>query len=129
MAEAASTIEGGVAAFHGAWAHGHRPTAVVAMSDAIAVGALAAARTRGLRIPEDLSIVGFDDLDFAAYTDPPLTTVHQPIRKKGEAAMRLLVSMIGGAVTEPTAIPDLETYLVVRGSTGPSLSVPPQKAS
>ena len=115
-----ASMEGGIAAFHRAWAGGLRPTAVLAMSDAIAIGALRAARELGLRVPEDLSVVGFDDLDLAQYTDPPLTTVHQPNREKGEAAVRLLLD--GGRQRTPQepALHHFDTYLVVRGSTAPA---------
>ncbi len=81
---------GGVAAFERAWEAGRRPTAVLAMSDAIAIGAIRALRDHGLSIPRDVSVVGFDDIELAQTTDPPLTTVHQPIRGKGEEAARLL---------------------------------------
>jgi LacI family xylobiose transport system transcriptional regulator len=58
----------------------------------MAIGAMRAARDLGLRVPEDVSIVGYDDVDVAQFTDPPLTTVHQPIRRKGEEAVRLLLA-------------------------------------
>ena len=91
MVIAPTTIEGGRQAFHEAWADGLRPTAVLAMSDATAIGALHAAREARIRVPDELSIVGFDDIDMARYTDPPLTTIHQPIHQKGEEAVRLLL--------------------------------------
>ncbi len=116
---APSTIEGGRRAFAAAWASGLRPTAVIAMSDAIAIGVLSAARSLDLRIPADLSIVGFDDIDVAAHTDPPLTTVHQPIRRKGEAAMRVLLDLVEDGRGKPPEPPRLDIHLVVRGSTGP----------
>jgi alanine racemase len=119
LVSAQSTIEGGSAAFRGAWAQGSRPTAVLAMSDAIAIGALAAAGSLGLRVPDDLSVVGFDDIEIAALTNPPLTTVHQPIRGKGEAAMHLLLGMLGGADIGAEGTRLLETRLIVRASTGP----------
>jgi LacI family xylobiose transport system transcriptional regulator len=83
----------------------------------MAIGALRAAREIGLRVPADLSIVGFDDVDLARYTDPPLTTVHQPIRRKGEEAVRLLLS--GGRHRDdgPSEQQRLATRLVVRSST------------
>ncbi|HSO29149.1 MAG TPA: substrate-binding domain-containing protein, partial [Candidatus Sulfomarinibacteraceae bacterium] len=112
-----ASMEGGIDAFRRAWAAGARPTAVLAMSDAMAIGAMRAARELGLGIPADLSIVGFDDVDVARYTDPPLTTVHQPIRRKGEEAVRLLLG--GGRLRDggPTEQERLETRLVVRNST------------
>ena len=112
-----ASIEGGVGAFERAWASGLRPTAVLAMSDAMAIGAMRAARGLGLRVPADLSIVGFDDIDLAMHTDPPLTTVHQPIRHKGEVAVELLLTVVARRdVTRPEHR-RLETRLIVRGST------------
>jgi len=119
LLSAPSTIEGGRETFEGAWATGIRPTAVIAMSDAIAIGALGAARSVGLRVPGDVSIVGFDDIDIAAHIDPPLTTVHQPIRRKGETAMRLLLALVEHDDADHLDQPGLETHLIVRGSTGP----------
>jgi DNA-binding LacI/PurR family transcriptional regulator len=106
-------------AFHAAWETDIRPTAVIAMSDAIAIGVLSAARSLGLGVPADLSIVGFDDIDVAAHTDPPLTTVHQPIRRKGEVAMRVLLGLVENGHGSHPEVPRLKTHLVVRGSTGP----------
>lgn len=111
------SLEGGAAAFHRAWASGLRPTAVLAMGDVMAIGAMRAARDLGLRIPTDLSIVGFDDLDLAQYTEPPLTTVHQPSRDKGAEAVRIVLD--GGRHGDPLAPAQhhFTTHLVVRGST------------
>ncbi len=113
---APASIEGGIAALHRVWQHGLRPTGVLAMSDAIAIGVLRAARELGRRVPDDLSVVGYDDIDISQHTDPPLTTVHQPIRQKGETAARLLLSVIEGRAQAPEHI-RLETRLIVRGST------------
>lgn len=118
IARPPATIEGGEAAFVRAWSAGHRPTAVLCMSDAAAAGVLAAARRLGIRVPEELSIVGFDDLPLTRFTDPPLTTVHQPVRRKGEAAASMLLE----ALQRPPAddqdrVLVLETRLVVRRST------------
>lgn len=112
-----ASMEGGIAAFHRAWSGGLRPTAVLAMSDAMAIGVLRAARELGLSVPADLSVVGFDDLDVAQYMDPPLTTVHQPNRRKGEEAVRLVLD--GGRQRDPLepAEHHFATHLVVRGST------------
>ena len=114
-----SSIDGGSSAFQRAWAMGLRPTAVLAMSDAIAIGAMRAARDLGLRIPDDLSVVGFDDIDLAAHVDPPLTTVHQPIRQKGADAVRLLLAEVEQREANRPEHIRLETRLIVRGSTGP----------
>ena len=81
-------------------------------------------RDQRLDVPRDVSVVGFDYLDLAPHTNPPLTTVHQPIRRKGEEAVRLLLSVVQ---RRDLANPDhrlLETRLIVRGSTGP---VPAQR--
>jgi DNA-binding LacI/PurR family transcriptional regulator len=91
-----------------------RPTAVIAATDQLALGAVEAAREAGLRVPEDVSIVGFDDVPGAAWSRPGLTTVRQPLFEKGEAAGRLLSS-----VAEPRDV-ILPVELVVRGSTGPA---------
>lgn len=114
---APTTIDGGRQAFHAAWGDGLRPTAVLAMSDVTAIGAMRAARELRIRVPDDVSMVGFDDIDFAQYTDPPLTTIHQPIHRKGEEAVRLLLHDAWG---EPdwTEHRRLEVRLVIRGSTG-----------
>jgi len=112
-------IDGGIAAFNRAREDGLRPTAVLAMSDAMAIGAMRAAQEQRLSVPDDISIVGFDDIELAQYTDPPLTTVHQPIRRKGEEAVRMLLSVIEGREPARSEHRRLETRLVIRGSTGP----------
>jgi len=112
-----ASMEGGTDAFRRAWDAGARPTAVLVMSDAMAIGAMRTARDLGLRVPEDVSIIGYDDVDVAQFTDPPLTTVHQPIRRKGEEAVRLLLA--GGRHRDDGPLEQqlLETRLVVRGTT------------
>ncbi len=115
-----ASIHGGAAAFLAAWGVGHRPTGVLAMSDGIAIGVIQAARRLGLHVPEDLSVVGFDDIDLAALVHPPLTTIHQPIREKGEQAARMLLASLlegdGGRLRSLR----LETHLVVRASSAPA---------
>src|SRR5690606_1598720 len=91
-----------------------RPTAVVAMSDELAAGVLDAAAERDIAVPDDLSVVGFDDTQTATSTRPALTTVHQPLVEKGRTAARLLLD---GA---PPTVVELPTELVVRASTGPA---------
>jgi DNA-binding LacI/PurR family transcriptional regulator len=115
-----ASLEGGSACLLRAWDDGLRPTAILAMSDAMAIGAINAARRLGLRVPADLSVVGFDDIELSRYVEPPLTTVHQPVRRKGEEACRLLLSAIA---RDDSFRPDhrrLETRLIVRGSSGPA---------
>ncbi|HEX6676333.1 MAG TPA: LacI family DNA-binding transcriptional regulator [Actinomycetes bacterium] len=92
-----------------------RPSALLAMSDELALGALRAAEERGLDVPGQLSVVGFDDTPAAAGARPPLTTVHQPHRDKGRIAAELLLRPGTGAATRRT----LPADLVVRGSTAP----------
>ena len=118
--EAPASIDGGVAAVSAVWERGRRPTAILAMSDAIAIGAVRQLREMGLRVPDDVSVVGFDDIDLAAQVDPALTTVHQPTRRKGIEAVELLLAALRGGPT--SAAPDhrrLATRLVIRASTGP----------
>jgi LacI family xylobiose transport system transcriptional regulator len=94
-----------------------RPTAVFAGNDLQALGLYEAARELGLRIPEDLSVVGFDDLPVARWVGPPLTTVRQPLMKMAEAAARLVLDL-GRQDTPPTATRvELATTLVIRSST------------
>jgi DNA-binding LacI/PurR family transcriptional regulator len=93
----------------------HRPTAVLAMSDMAAIGLLSAAQSAGLRVPDALSVVGYDDLPMAAWTSPALTTVRQPIVEKGRLAARLLIQLLQGKTVDSP--PPLATRLVVRGST------------
>lgn len=96
-------------------ANPHRPTAIFAGSDLQAMGVYEAARQHGLRIPEDLSVVGFDDVQTAAFLGPALTTVRQPLQDMAAAATRMLLDTVEGAPTQQHVI--LPTTLVVRGST------------
>ncbi len=93
-----------------------RPTAVFAANDLSAIATVAAAGELGLSVPEDLSVVGFDNVPESALCTPPLTTVDQPIREMGHRAISLLVSLIGGAEIGETHV-TLATGLVVRRST------------
>jgi DNA-binding LacI/PurR family transcriptional regulator len=95
-----------------------RPTAVFAGSDMQAMGVLRAARQLKLDVPGDLSVIGYDNLTMAAWTDPPLTTVNQPLRDMAETATRMLLDLARGADL-PTSRVDLVTELVVRESTAP----------
>ena len=94
------------------------PTAIFCANDGIGRMASAIARERGVRIPEDLSLIGFDDLPEALTTNPPLTTLRQPLRQIGETATRLLVQNIAGEMTE-SEYRLLKPELIVRGSTAP----------
>lgn len=97
--------------------HTPRPTAIVCFNDKVAVGTLQAARERGLRVPEDLSIAGFDDIDLSRATDPPLTTVRQPLQEMGSIAVTHLMRVLEGHQPEALHI-ELATTLVARESTG-----------
>jgi LacI family transcriptional regulator len=121
-----ASIDGGIAAMTGAWEDGLRPTAVLAMSDAMAIGAMRALRDLRLDVPGDVSVVGFDDIDLSPHVDPPLTTVHQPIRRKGEEAVRALLTVVERRGQASPEHRRLETRLIVRGSTGP---VPANRAA
>ncbi|MCK7613073.1 LacI family DNA-binding transcriptional regulator [Roseibium sediminicola] len=94
-----------------------RPTAVFCASDRCAFGFISALDEAGLRVPQDVSVVGFDDIDIAAHFVPPLTTVHQPRRAVGEQAARLLLSLLKGHHPPEAASAQLEPWLVVRKST------------
>ncbi|MFD7962983.1 LacI family DNA-binding transcriptional regulator [Streptomyces zaomyceticus] len=94
-----------------------RPTAIFAGSDLQALGVMEAARVCGLRVPEDLSVVGYDDVMIARWSSPALTTVHQPLRQMGEEAVQMLLRLRAG---EPSVTRlELATSLVVRNSTAP----------
>jgi LacI family transcriptional regulator len=96
-----------------------RPTAIVAFNDKMAVGALCAATERGLRVPDDLSIAGFDDIDVSRATQPMLTTVRQPLEEMGRMAVTLLMRLLERHAVEALHV-SLATELIVRGSTGPA---------
>jgi LacI family transcriptional regulator len=94
------------------------PTAIFAGSDLQALGVYEAAREAGLRIPDDLSVVGFDDLPVARWVGPPLTTVRQPLVEMAGAAVRLVLALARGERPEQTRL-ELSTSMVVRQSTAP----------
>jgi DNA-binding LacI/PurR family transcriptional regulator len=96
-------------------------TAIVCGSDLMALGAIRAARTRGLDVPGEVSVVGYDDSPLIAFTDPPLTTVRQSVSSMGMAAVRALVDEIAG-LPAPRSEFVFRPELVVRGSTGAVLS-------
>jgi LacI family transcriptional regulator len=94
------------------------PTALFVCSDQMALGAYEALYERGLRAPDDISVVGFDDLDEARWAVPPLTTVRQPLQEMAAMATRMLLSLINGEELETPRV-ELATPLVVRSSTAP----------
>ena len=112
-------IEGGREALQQLLALTKRPTAVFAANDLMAMGIVRAARTNGLQVPEDLSVVGLDDIWLVEDMEPPLTTVALPRYEIGSIAMQMLLELLSSE-NEPTANLDhkqVETYLVVRQST------------
>ncbi|MEJ3749009.1 LacI family DNA-binding transcriptional regulator [Actinomycetes bacterium KLBMP 9797] len=112
------TREDGHAAALGLLDRPDRPTAIFASNDLQAFGAYQAARALGLRIPADLSVVGFDDLPIAALVDPPLTTIRQPLTEMAVAATELALAL-GRGEKRPQVGLELATTLTVRLSTAP----------
>ena len=96
-----------------------RPTAVLCFSDAFAVTTIQVAESLGLRVPEDLSVVGFDDSRRAVESRPPLTTVHQEVASKGSEAVRVLMTLMGPNRPDEVERIVLPTSLIVRESTAP----------
>jgi len=94
-------------------------TGIICASDVLALGAIRAVRRAGLEVPADVSVVGYDDSGWLNCTDPPLTTVRQPIESMGKAAVALLVNQMEAAVVQHEELL-FEPELVVRGSTGPA---------
>jgi DNA-binding LacI/PurR family transcriptional regulator len=99
-----------------------RPTALFCNSDLIAIGALRAAREYGLRVPRDLSVIGFDDIEISKHTAPPLTTIRQPSFEKGVVAADMLITAIRGEPLNPSQV-ILPIELMRRGSTAPAPGV------
>lgn len=117
MVEGAYTFDSGVKAAERLLFRKNRPTAIFAGNDEMAMGVYVAARKAGLSIPDDLSIVGFDDTPMAARVWPPMTTVRSPIREIGKAAAELLKGRLAGKLpAEPVTF---EPEIVVRESTAP----------
>jgi len=108
--------EGGMQAMQQLLALPCRPTAVFCYNDVVALGAMRAARAANLRIPQDLSVVGFDDIDLAPFFEPALTTVAQPKRQMGEKAVQMILDLLAGDRVEDCVLPG---RLIVRGSTMP----------
>lgn len=98
--------------------NGERPTAIFCFSDAMAIGALQAVREAGLRCPQDISVMGFDDIRMARFTFPALTTVRQPMHDIGRETVELLIGIIEGRVTQRVKL-TLPHELIVRDSTAP----------
>jgi alanine racemase len=118
--ECENSIKGGKYVLSRIWKASLHPTAILAMSDIISIGIINAAREQGIHVPKDLSVVGYDDIPEAQRSNPPLTTVRQPIVEKGNYAAELLVKVIEGVSTSEHYT--LPTELVIRESVAsPSL--------
>ena len=111
-------VGGGIAATRRLLDLAEPPTAIFAFNDNLAVGALHVARERGLTVPDDLSVVGFDDIRLAGMVTPALTTVRQPLAEMGRMAVSLLTRLIESQRIEAVHV-ELATRLVVRSSTAP----------
>ena len=116
------SVESGIAAGTALLGAAKPPTAIFCFNDEMAIGVLEVARARRLKVPRDFSLVGFDDIRFARYLEPPLTTVAQPMRAIGEGTVRLLLAILNDGSTTPESI-TLPHTLVTRGST----AAPPPK--
>jgi LacI family transcriptional regulator len=120
------TLKGGVAGFEQLRKLAARPTAIVCSNDMTAIGVLRAAYMAGLRVPQDLSVIGLDDVDFAEYTLPPLTTIRLSRTDLAHAAFEALRTQ-----AEDPENPKMQreflvsTSLVIRGSTGPPATIRP----
>jgi LacI family transcriptional regulator len=101
-------------------------TALVCYNDAAAIGAIRALMDHGLRVPKDVSVVGFDDIQTAAYHNPSLTTIRQPMQYMGTVAARILLQRIRATESFPDAVPVLPE-LVIRESTGVASTRTPKK--
>ncbi len=121
LVECSCDVEGGKLAFHQFWSSRQGITAIVALSDVIAYGVVQAASEQGVRIPQQLSVVGFDDLEFSRLLRPPLTTVRQPIREKGRLAAEMFARLYHNEPLEQHTL-RLPVELVVRQSCAPPQS-------
>ena len=112
-------VEGGESVMRGLLAQPDRPTAVLATSDIIAVGALRAIAAAGLQVPRDISLIGFDDIELCQYMQPPLTTIRLSRDELGREAFDVLYRTVEGGETRGQEI-QINTALVLRESTGPA---------
>ena len=112
-----STPEMGFGPANELLSHGDGFTAIVCYNDLSAIGAIRALKDHGLRVPEDVSVVGFDDIQSAAFHNPSLTTIRQPLNQMGTVAARILLQRIRGQATFPDSVP-IQPELMVRESTG-----------
>jgi len=119
LIETPYSIENGAAALQQLMKATNPPTAILCGNDVLALGASRGAKSMGLRVPDDISITGFDDIELAELADPPLATVHVPHREMGRRAAQTLLNIVRGL--EPAATSQrLETTLQLRASLGPA---------
>ena len=116
LVQTSYSIENGSKAFEKIMGGKQRPTVVIGGNDVLAVGALRKAIEMGFRIPDDVSVTGFDDIELAQVVDPPLTTVHVPHRRMGTRAAQILVALINGEKFENSE--KLQTTIQFRGTLG-----------
>ena len=114
------TLEGAIVAMQRLLRGPARPTAVICANDLLAFGALLAAKNLGVRVPEEVSVVGFNDFDYAKYMSPPLTTIRVDLTQIGHNAGTYLLEALAGK--RPAGLIETATELVVRGSSGPAPS-------
>jgi LacI family repressor for deo operon, udp, cdd, tsx, nupC, and nupG len=112
------SLEAGVRVGESVLARRVRPGAVFCSNDEMAIGLMRTLISAGVRVPEDISVAGFDDIEFAAVVEPPLTTIHQPRRELGQAGAAVLLDVMSGRKAQPRV--RLATGIVVRASTGPA---------
>jgi len=112
------SLESGDRAAEQLLARSDRPTAIFCFNDQMAIGAMHALRRRRLAIPDDVSVVGFDDIAFARYAVPPLTTIAQPVREIGQETVRLLLGIVRGQTLSAVSV-ILPHRLIVRDTTAP----------
>ena len=110
------SLESGATIAEGLFGRADRPTAVFCFNDEMAIGVIAVAKRLGLKVPDDVSVVGFDDIRFARHIDPPLTTISQPMRDIGEGTVRLLLEILSGDEIKPVSV-TLPHQLTLRAST------------
>jgi LacI family repressor for deo operon, udp, cdd, tsx, nupC, and nupG len=112
------SVDSGIVAGERLLAGKEPPTAIFCFNDEMAMGVQHTARRRNLRVPDDLSVIGVDDIRFARIAAPPLTTVAQPMREMGEHAVRVLLGILHGTEKPPECV-RLPHTLVIRASTAP----------
>lgn len=117
------TLQSGYEAADRLLSQAHPVSAVFCENDEMALGAISRLKAAGLRIPEDISVAGFDDIAFAHYSDPPLTTIAQPAEEFGETAINLLINVLKGKAKRAVKV-ILPYQLIVRSSTGPAPAQP-----